>query len=82
MTLTGGDVSEAKLKGYAEKAGVDYNKLTADMKNNEAKYEQQIAEELALGSKSDVRGTPTFFINGKKTMARDTAGFKAAVDKL
>jgi protein-disulfide isomerase len=29
-----------------------------------------------------VRGTPSFFINGKKAMVRDAAGYKEIIDKL
>ena len=78
----GGDVSEAKVKEYAQKIGLDYKKLTDDAKNKDAQYEKQINDDLALGGQVDVRGTPTFFINGHKTMARDFNGFKAEIDKL
>ena len=78
----GGDVSEAKVKGYAQKLGLNYGKLMADVKNNDAQYEQQIKADLDLVSQTDVRGTPTFFINGKKTTARDFNGFKAEIDKI
>ena len=78
----GGDVSEAKIKGYAQKLGLNYDKLMADVKNNDAQYEQQIKADLDLVGQADVRGTPTFFINGKKTNARDFQAFKAEIDKI
>ncbi len=78
----GADVTEAKVKEYAQKLGLNYDKLLAAGKANDAKYEQQIADDMALANQVEVRGTPTFFINGKKTMARDLAGFKAEIDKI
>ena len=76
----GASVADDKVKEYAQKLGLNYDKLKADLKANDAAYEKQVNEETELGNKSDVRGTPTFFINGKKTMARDAASFKTAVD--
>ncbi len=78
----GADVSDAKVKEYAQKAGLNYNRLTGDVKKNDAKYEAQLEEDAKLIQTSDVRGTPTFFINGKKAQVRDAAGYKELVDKL
>ncbi|MBI4309208.1 MAG: thioredoxin domain-containing protein [Candidatus Omnitrophica bacterium] len=78
----GADVSEVKVKEYAKKLGLNYDRLMADLKNNDAQYEQQIKADLDLVGQVDVRGTPTFFINGKKTTARDFNGFKAEIDKI
>lgn len=75
----GADASEAKVKEYAQKLGLNYDKLVADLKNKDAAYDAQIKEDMTVADKSDVRGTPTFFINGKKTMARDPESFKAAI---
>ena len=41
---------------------------------------KQVDEELALGAKTDVRGTPSFFVNGKIAQNRTVEGFKAQVD--
>jgi len=76
------DYSEAKVKEYAQKIGLNYNRLMADFKNNDAKYEAMIEEDMKLVESSDVRGTPSFFVNGKKVMVRDAAGYKDLIDKL
>lgn len=76
------DVSEEKTKEYAKKLGIKHDKLMADLKKNDAKYEAIIEEDMKLVEAVDVRGTPTFFINGKKTMARDFNGFKAEIDQI
>lgn len=66
------------IKGIAEKLSLDMAKFEADMSSDAAK--KQVEEELALGAKSDVRGTPSFFINGKIAQNRSLEGFKAQVD--
>jgi protein-disulfide isomerase len=37
---------------------------------------------MELGNKVEVRGTPTFYLNGKKTMARSLEGFKKEIDEI
>jgi protein-disulfide isomerase len=44
----GADTSEAKIKEYAQKLGLNYNRLAADFKNNDAKYEAMIEEDMKL----------------------------------
>ncbi len=66
------------IKGIAEKIGLDSKKFEADMNSDEVK--KQVDEEMALGQKSDVRGTPSFFVNGKVAQSRTVDGFKAAID--
>ncbi|MBI3602341.1 MAG: thioredoxin domain-containing protein [Candidatus Omnitrophica bacterium] len=76
------DVSEAKVKEYAGGLHLNYDKLMNDLRSKDAEYERRISDDLALGDSVDVRGTPTFFINGKKTVARDFNNFKAEIDKI
>lgn len=71
-------LSPETIKGLAEKIGLDMKKFEADMNSDEVK--KQVDEELALGAKSDVRGTPSFFVNGKIAQNRTLDGFKAQVD--
>jgi protein-disulfide isomerase len=82
LMANGADYSESKVKDYAKDMGLNYNRLMADFKNNDAKYEAQIKEDEQLVESSEVRGTPTFFVNGKKVMVRDAAGYKEIIDKL
>ncbi len=65
------------IKGLAEKMGLDTKKFEADMNSDDAKKE--VDGDLALGQKSDVRGTPTLFINGKIVVNRSADGMKAQV---
>jgi protein-disulfide isomerase len=82
LLANGGDVSDDKIKEYAKTLGLDYNKLMADYKNRDAQWEKQIQEDMQLGGNVDVRGTPTFYLNGRKTNARDLASFKSQIDAI
>ncbi len=65
------------IKGLAEKNGLDVKKFEADMNSDEIK--KQVDADLALGAQSNVRGTPTLFINGKLVQNRSADGMKAQV---
>jgi protein-disulfide isomerase len=82
LMANGGDVSDDKVKEYAKNLGLDYNKLMADYKNKDAQWEKQIQDDMQLAGNVDVRGTPTFYLNGRKTNARDISSFKAQIDSL
>ncbi len=82
LLANGGDVSDAKIKEYAQNLGLDYNKLMADYKNKDAQWEKQIQDDMQLGGSVDVRGTPTFYLNGRKTNSRDLSSFKAEIDAI
>ncbi len=74
--------TDEKIKEYAQTAGLDHAKLVNDFKNNDAAYQKRIDADKALAEKSGINGTPTFYINGKKTSARDLAAFKIEIDAL
>ena len=78
----GGDVSDDKIKEYAKSLNLDYNKLMADYKNKDAQWEKQIQDDIQLEGTVDVRGTPTFYLNGRKTNARDLGTFKSQIDPI
>ena len=78
----GGDVSDAKTKEYAQKLGLNYNQLMADYKNKDAQWEKQLQDDAQLVTSADVRGTPTFYLNGRKTNSRDLSGFKTEIDAI
>ena len=82
LLQNGADASEAKAKEYAKTLNLNQDRLIKDLKAKDAEYEKRINDDTALGGQVDVQGTPTFFINGKKTMARDFNGYKTEIDKL
>lgn len=77
-----GSLSEEKFKELAGKAGLNVEKFSKDIKDNGPAYEKRIEADIKLGMNSDVRGTPTYFLNGKKTMARTAEQWKEQFEKL
>lgn len=69
-------------KRIAQEIGLNIGKWEKDLKNNDAKYEQIIQKDMQLAAQVGVRGTPTFYINGRVTMARDFNALKAEIDKI
>ncbi len=82
LLQSGADVSEAKVKEYAKTLNLNYDRLMKDLKSHEAEYEKIIVEDMQLAERVDVHGTPTFYINGKKTSARDFNSYKTEIDQI
>ncbi len=51
------------LHSYAERLGLDMARYTAEM--DDEIYLQRVREHMESASQSGVRGTPTFFVNGR-----------------
>ena len=51
------------LHSYAERLGLDMARYTAEM--DDEIYLQRVREHMESARKSGVRGTPTFFVNGR-----------------
>lgn len=75
-------VADDKVKEYAKELGLDYNKLMEDYKNRDTQWQKIIDDDKELAGKVAVEGTPTFYLNGKKTNARDLNSYKAEIDKI
>jgi protein-disulfide isomerase len=71
-----------KYQELAKGIGLNVKKFSKDLAQNDEKWTKEIQEEFQLGTKVDVRGTPTYYLNGKKTMARTAEAFKAEIDKI
>ncbi len=78
----GRDLSEEKFKVLAEEIGLDVEKFMKDYTEKDAQWEEYIQKDMALASKVGVRGTPTFYINGRKTRARDFESFKREINQI
>lgn len=76
------ELTDDKFKEHAKSLGLNVDRFMKDYKDKDAEWEKRIEADMALGGKIDVRGTPTFFINGKKTMARDLDAFKREIDAI
>ena len=60
----------------------DYEKVKKALEENDAKYEEWIKADIQLGGKIGVRGTPTFYLNGRKTGARTLDAYKKEIDAI
>jgi len=74
--------SDADLIAYAKEAGCDVAKFEADLKAKRAEYDKIVTAQFAAGQAASVRGTPTFFINGKKVQDRSVAGMSRTIDAI
>ena len=69
------------LKGYAQELNLDMNKFNADLETN--RYKKVIDSDMKLARGAGVRGTPTFFINGKKLVgAKPLPAFQEVIDGI
>jgi protein-disulfide isomerase len=66
------------LKKYAQEVGLDVPRFEKDMTS--PKTQQQIAADMQLAGRLDVRGTPTFFLNGKLVTNRSFENVKQLID--
>jgi protein-disulfide isomerase len=62
---------------YATTLGLDTKKFSTDINSKE--IEDKILSEIKEGTRLEVPGTPTFFLNGKKLEVNDLASFDKAV---
>jgi protein-disulfide isomerase len=72
-------LSDAKFEEIAKEIGLDVAKWKADMESPEV--QAQVVEEMKEAGKVGVRGTPTFFINGKKPAGRSFELYKSIIDE-
>ncbi|MCA9408704.1 MAG: thioredoxin domain-containing protein [Candidatus Omnitrophica bacterium] len=82
LLKNGRALGEAKYKELAQNLGLDVDKFMKDYSEKTPKWEDIIQKDMNLGQKVEVRGTPTFYINGQKTVARDVAAYKAEIEKI
>ena len=67
------------LKQWAQEIGLDAAKFEQDM--NSPEVLQQVNDEMQLGRQSQVSGTPSLFLNGKRVTNRSVDGIKQMVDE-
>ncbi len=74
-------ISIDNLKGYAQELNLDMNKFNDDLESH--RYKKVIDNDMKLAKGAGVRGTPTFFINGKKLVgAKQLPAFQGVIDGL
>ncbi len=72
-------LSDADLRKAAEKIGLDVKQFEADLASPE--IQKAVDEDLEVARANDVRGTPAFFVNGRKVQNRSVEGFKALIEE-
>lgn len=75
------NLGEELFGKLAKDIGLNVDKFWKDFRGKDAQWEKYIQDDIDLGNQVQVRGTPTFYINGRKTNARDVAGWKAAIEQ-
>lgn len=79
-TSDGINLSVDKLKGYANKIGLNTSKFNSCLDNGDTA--SVVSKDMADGSAAGVTGTPTFFINGRMLVgAMPFATFKQIIDE-
>jgi Na+/H+ antiporter NhaA len=59
-----GDLEPKDIERYAEELGLDVDRVHEELRRRE--HAARIAEDVASADSSDVAGTPTFFVNGRR----------------
>lgn len=75
------NLGEELFGRLAKDIGLNVDKFWKDFRGKDAQWEKYIQDDLDLGNQVQVRGTPTFYINGRKTNARDMEGWKREIEK-
>lgn len=78
----GKSLNEEKYKELAQSLGLNMEQFMKDYKEKDAQWDEIIAKDKALAQKVGVRGTPTFFINGKKVENTSMNSLMDAVEKV
>ena len=69
------------LKQYAQELKLNMQKFNADLDSH--RFKAAVDEDMKTGASVAVRGTPTFFVNGKKLVgAKPLAEFQKVIDPL
>jgi protein-disulfide isomerase len=72
-------LSPRDLIGYAEQLGLDVDRFSDELEAH--RMRNRIAEDVEGADRSNVAGTPTFFVNGRRHYgAYDIRGLTEAVD--
>lgn len=75
-------LSDAKYKELAASLKLDIARFEKDLKEKDAQWEKIIEADIEEGKKAEVMGTPTFYLNGKRTEARTAEDLKKEIDQL
>jgi protein-disulfide isomerase len=84
-----GELELSDILGYASELGLDVDRFEDELRRRE--YAPRVADDVASADSSDVAGTPSFFVNGRRhqgaydietlTSAVKRAGRRARVER-
>lgn len=74
------NLTPANFSKWAGEIGLNVAKFEADLKANDARYEEMIKADMNVGTTiANVRGTPSLFVNGWELRQRSVDGVKALI---
>ncbi|MGH7790314.1 MAG: DsbA family protein [Candidatus Binatia bacterium] len=73
-------LGDEQLREYARRLNLDLARFDADRESEAIK--QQVQDDIRLGQRVGVRGTPTIFVNGKYLQNRSLDGFKQVIEPM
>ena len=76
------NLNEKEFNTLAKNLGLNMKKFQKDLKDNDAQWQEHIQKDISLGNRVEVRGTPTIYINGRKTKARSLDSFKSEIELI
>ena len=74
------NMNQTLFEKWAGEIGIDVEQFKSDMESPQTTA--LITEEMKQAQKAGVRGTPTFFINGKKPSGRSFELYKQIIDGI
>jgi len=80
LLQNGMSLTDETFEKSAKDIGLNVKKFMKDYKERDSEWEALIEKDITLGGNVGVRGTPTFFINGKITQTRDVGGWKRDIE--
>jgi len=76
------NLNEKEFNTLAKNLGLNMKKFQKDLKDNDAQWQEHIQKDISLGNRVEVRGTPTIYINGRKTKARSIDSLKSEIEAV
>lgn len=66
----------------ADQVGIDVKKFNEDLRQQNARWEALMKEDMAEADKAHVPGTPVYFINGRYSLSRDLSSFQKEINGI
>ncbi|MCX5680698.1 MAG: thioredoxin domain-containing protein [Candidatus Omnitrophica bacterium] len=76
------NLSETKFIELAGMLKLDIKRFAKDLKEKDGQWEKLIEADIVSAKKAEVMGTPTFYLNGKRTQARTAEDLKKEINQI